>query len=426
MKFLLLGLFSLPAFAQMNCAGAPGTIHTNPDSNPGGFVASTAYVAPTVFLASGSEVCQTAKVLGSVNINGVSRILNAAQIESGAGNTVYVEDAIIRGNAFVGLGTISVRWGAQVRDFARVTGNTYIAGTTAGDTVGPIIEGNAQVSGANILNRARISEDAVITGGEVRDFARIYGSANLTDYVQVYGNAEVYERARVSNGAQIYGLGKVHGEAQVYDSAKVYGNGEVMDFATINYDTVVRDNAKVYGSAVVVVSSQGNGERGVFNDARVHGNARVFSSSIVQDKAQVFGNSQINNTTVKNQGLVSGNANMNSAIIQDKAIVKGYSYINGGKVSDEGQVYGNATLDNGAPHVTGAAQVFGYARIEGNGIMRDRTQAYGNAIVRGLVKHSSQVFGNAVIEPTGELNGTATIHGSAVITTVIYNQDISQ
>lgn len=189
MKYLLFILFSLPAFAQMNCAGAPGAIHTNPDSSPGGFVATTAYVAPTVFLYSGSEVCQTAKVLGSVSFSGVSRILNAAQIESGVGNTVYIEDAIVRGNAFVGLGTISLRWGAQVRDFARVTGNTYIAGTTAGDTVGPLIEGNAQVSDANILNRVRISEDAVITGGQFRDFAKIYGAAHIADYAQVYGNA---------------------------------------------------------------------------------------------------------------------------------------------------------------------------------------------------------------------------------------------
>ena len=81
-KIILLAFFISNVSWSMHipCDGLPGATHINPDSSTGGFVAATATVDPTVYIASEASVCERAiviegaKVLDKAIISGTATV----------------------------------------------------------------------------------------------------------------------------------------------------------------------------------------------------------------------------------------------------------------------------------------------------------------------------------------------------------------
>jgi carbonic anhydrase/acetyltransferase-like protein (isoleucine patch superfamily) len=151
----------------------PAHRHINPDGSRGGWVAETASVDSTVFVAPDAKVYGNAQVslhaqvsdnakISGGNISGNTQISGTAQISGGfiAGTTHVsggnISAGIIVGNAQVSGGTIS----GGVISGGTISGNIFITGRP--HILGGKISGNARIGGDAI-----ISEGANITSGKI-------------------------------------------------------------------------------------------------------------------------------------------------------------------------------------------------------------------------------------------------------------------
>lgn len=185
-RILLMTVSSLALTAQASdlapCNGAGGALHPN----GGGFVADTAEVDSSVFVAEGAQVCDLAIVRGDVRL--------------GAGVKVY-ENANIYDQA-----NISGR--VKIFGNASVFGNARIAGNPSQDiSNGILVFGNAQISG-----------NTRVTGNVL-----VFDNAIISEYAHVGGNVRVQDNARIrGNGVVFSGhVVSIHDNAQVSGSANV-------------------------------------------------------------------------------------------------------------------------------------------------------------------------------------------------------------
>lgn len=151
------------------CEGAPGAFYTNPDQSRGGFVATSASVAPQATLGPDVQVCNFAILRGAV----------------------------------------------KVLDLAVVSGRANLSGNIA-------VSGAAHVFGdANLVN-SDVGSDLLIL-----DDAKVYGNAFLNGTVTVSGTSEIYGNARLLDFVE------VHGASRVCAAAILSGNQVITDDTTL-------------------------------------------------------------------------------------------------------------------------------------------------------------------------------------------------
>ena len=188
-------------------AGARGSAHPN----GGGFVARSAKVDDTVYVAPGAMVLG-GTVTGNVRIEDHAVVMGSAKVSDNAvvgGYAIVAGNAIVKDNAYVG-------------DFAVVTGS----GTVSGD--GRVIESaylsdtftvtdNATAKGLALCvgySNGKLSGDAVADGDFFDDSGREYTSGTLMGYFPGFNGDEAAIESYVSSQAPLnkLTLGYMFGE----------------------------------------------------------------------------------------------------------------------------------------------------------------------------------------------------------------------
>src|SRR5689334_10832645 len=90
-----------------------GHVHSNPDGSPGGLVADTAHVEPTVWMSSKAKVFGNARVFGESILDGNVRIHGNATVD----RSIITGDAEVLGNAKVEASSVGEH--ARVSEGAR-------------------------------------------------------------------------------------------------------------------------------------------------------------------------------------------------------------------------------------------------------------------------------------------------------------------
>lgn len=397
------GHFPVPTFAP-RCDGDDGAPHINIDdagaASLGGWVADTAYVAPSVWLDPRAEVCDRAVVTGDVSVETSARIYGDANVHHGVRMldgaymdqhdfSVYIYgEAEVWGEVtlerYIGPVRIGDRAlvasapgrdedgitlrGTFVRDDAKVTGvnieaeggQVYGLARVSDDSfigIAAQVYGRAYVRGGTIDVRAHVRDDAFVGARvTVTDDARIVGSAALESWtfgtVRVAGHAVVGDDAQVrpwggplviDRNAIVSGDAEVTGHVLITDQATVGAGAEVMDNATVTgdasvTDAVVRHNAFVGGSALL--SGAAAGTVVVENDARVDDVASILDQAIISNNAQVYGSASI-----RGAARVAKHARVyEDAIVQDDAVVTDSAHIRGNTVVGGSYVVGGSTV----------------------------------------------------------------------------------
>lgn len=146
---LLLSSFS-NAKVHYPCSGVPGAYRANPDTTPGGFVASTATVDATIFVGPEASICERSTVIEGAKI---------------------LDEAVISGTA-------TVRGKVQVGQTSKIFGDAYLM-NLGGDSM--FISGSAKVYGRAFLQGSII----------VSDSSEVHGWAKIIDFVQLLGSTTV-------------------------------------------------------------------------------------------------------------------------------------------------------------------------------------------------------------------------------------------
>lgn len=155
---LFISFSSMASDKGFPCDGAPGSWRTNPDSTPGGYVASTASVGVEVSTGVDTAVCEYAKVTGVVTLLDRARISGRATLN----------------------GKI------QVSGIAEVNGEAQLI--NLGNSSSMLIEDNSLVGGNALLN-------GVVT---LSDSSQVYGNAVIHDFVELTGTTKVCGQAYLS------------------------------------------------------------------------------------------------------------------------------------------------------------------------------------------------------------------------------------
>ena len=201
------------------CDGQEGAAH----SNGRGFVASSASVDRSVYVASSAQVCDFAIVKGTVKITGRSKVYDSADID---GDYIQISnEAEVFGSAIL-RDNVTISGQAQVYDSVEING---IAAITE----------NAQVYGS-----AKIS-------GKISGRAKVYGYAIISKHAKISGEeVEIYDQAQILRHSTVKGNAKVYGNA-VVDNADVFGNAEIYDNARLEIDSEVGGDVKICNNNVV-------------------------------------------------------------------------------------------------------------------------------------------------------------------------------
>ncbi len=156
----------------------PAHRHNNVDGTLGGWVADSAFVAPTAKLGP------NAVVFGHAQVSAFAAVLGEAKIHG---------CAVVTGRA-------------QIFGCAEVSGEAQV-------------DGRALVHGeARIFDRARIARYAQISGDvRVCNNATVTGKAAIFDHALVYGNAVICGDAKVGGHSQISGSALLSGDDWLID-----------------------------------------------------------------------------------------------------------------------------------------------------------------------------------------------------------------
>lgn len=128
----------------------PAHRHRNPDGSIGGWVANTAYVAPTAWVGENARVFGDSVIFDKARVSGEAQIFGNARVSGEArvsGDAQIFGKARVSGEAQV-YGKAVIYGEAVVNDTAVVNGDAHVCG-------------NAQVSG-----EARVCGNAVLTSGD--------------------------------------------------------------------------------------------------------------------------------------------------------------------------------------------------------------------------------------------------------------------
>jgi NDP-sugar pyrophosphorylase family protein len=157
---------------------------------------------------------------------------------------------------------------------------------------------------AVIRDKAKLSRNAVVSGGEISGDAVVDGNAVVTGG-EISGNAQVYGKATVRNYAEVKGKisgGSVDGNAQV--SGGEISGGVVTDDAVVTGGKIsggdVGDNARVTG--------------GKISGGRVMGDAQISGGEI--SDGEVKSNAKVSRGKISG-GTVSGNAVVNGGEVRE-------------------------------------------------------------------------------------------------------------
>ena len=177
------------------------------------------------------------------------------------------------------------------------------------------------------------------------------------------------------------------------------GGGFVQSTATVDSGAYVSDTAVVCGNAKV------KGNARVFGNAQVTGNAEIKGNALVYDNAKVSGNA-----------VISGDARVFDSAKVDGAKIYGNAQIFGmAKVEGNGiEIYGNAkVLDN--VKIYGSAKIYGNARIEDSARVQDSAKVFGNALAEdnATIGGDSKLYGSARVSDSGSMGGTAKVFDNA-------------
>ncbi len=151
--------------------------HVNPDGTAGGWVADTAYVAPSVFLGFEACVFEFARVLDNAIVYGHAKVFGNACVKENAhiyggacvyGNAGICDHAQVFGNSYV--------YGyALVKDFAKVHEHAEVFGTS-------LLRGSACARGKAILRNKRLEgHDVYDTNGLTID--EDHANTVLTEFI---------------------------------------------------------------------------------------------------------------------------------------------------------------------------------------------------------------------------------------------------
>ena len=137
-----------------------------------------------------------------------------------------------------------------VDDFAPAPVSTDLS---SGYEKGAAPQGDFNVPGKHILDRAKVTGDAEVRGdATVGGYASVSGNAQVSDDAKVYGNALVYGNASVSGNALVSYDASVSGNAKVTGRAKVSGFATVSDDAKVTGKAEVTGDARIGGTAVIL------------------------------------------------------------------------------------------------------------------------------------------------------------------------------
>ena len=166
----------------------PAHRHQNPEGSEGGWVADTAYVAPTATLN------YTAMVYGKAEVRYHASILNYARVHDHAKVLDY---ATIKDNAHV-YGECNIQDRSVVGGYALVRGTASLSDRAE-------VGGNANVGGQAVLS----------------------GSAFIEGHAFVFGKAELWGDVLVTGNARVEGEVFIHGNADVYGEAHIKAHTDV-------------------------------------------------------------------------------------------------------------------------------------------------------------------------------------------------------
>lgn len=152
-----------------------GKVFAHRHDNGGGWVADTAYVAPSVKVTRNAQVFGYAKVYDSCEIMGSSRVYGRAKLFDTVSLT---QRATINGNAVV-FGTAKLEDSAIIGGQAQVSGSTRLLHRAR-------VLGNAKVfntyaSGPVVRGELTITDSAIVENGRVYGYTAIFGNSFISD-----------------------------------------------------------------------------------------------------------------------------------------------------------------------------------------------------------------------------------------------------
>ncbi|HEX3135016.1 MAG TPA: DUF6055 domain-containing protein, partial [Planctomycetota bacterium] len=124
-------------------------------------------------------------------------------------------------------------------------------------------------------------------GGWVANSAQVDATAYVGPHAQVrngakmLGTARIEDQAVVKNGALVRDEAVIGGNAIIRDIAKVTGKARVTDHAVVMNDTTIADDAVISGWALVRDGAKGSDQ------------ARVHDCALVSDRAKILGQAQV-------------------------------------------------------------------------------------------------------------------------------------
>lgn len=139
---------------------------------------------------------------------------------------------------------------ARVFDNASVSGNAFI-GDAASVFGNATITGNARVYGdAMVFDHATVKDNARVSG-----FCKICEYATVLGNSQVYESAEIYGNAIITDNAEIYDNAKVFGKGYVYECIRLYGHCQVTRKPLLGlgfeYPVTITDHHVLLGCTVI-------------------------------------------------------------------------------------------------------------------------------------------------------------------------------
>ena len=205
--------------------------------------------------------------------------------------------------------------------------------------------------------------------------------------------APVAKQPRVVQGTFDFGAGLVNAHQHPN------GLGWVADTAKVGASVFVGPNAMVFDYAEVWDMAQ------ISDYAKVHGKAKVY------DNAMITGNAEVS-AEVSGDSKIGGDARvMVAAKVFNGAVIEGEALI-----TDRAEVYGEAHV-SGKALIGSDARVYGYAKIKDNASVVGEAKVHDRAIVEGVaeIKGYARVFENAKIYGRANVYGTARVSGNAKV-----------
>lgn len=150
-----------------------------------GWVANTARVDDSVYVAPKAAVYQFAQVRGQCRVENRARVFGSAKIND---RVVLRNNALVFGNAEI-IGTIFLHDNVSISGNALVTGESTARGsinvTERACVINSTIGGTGRISGDAMALRSNISGDVWLSGSVTAVHATIKGSVRLKEFAQV-------------------------------------------------------------------------------------------------------------------------------------------------------------------------------------------------------------------------------------------------